>query len=80
MTTDDILNMTNPGAALISPDGSFVIYGKSELKWEDNKRETTYYYIPADSGKSYQYIGKEGGSDLKFSPDGKFISLKTKRG
>jgi dipeptidyl aminopeptidase/acylaminoacyl peptidase len=76
MTTDDILNMTNPGAALISPDGSFVIYGKSELKWEDNKRETTYYYIPADSGKSYQYIGKEGGSDLKFSPDGKFISLK----
>jgi len=76
MTTDDILNMINPGAALMSPDGSFVIYGKSELKWEDNKRETTYYYIPADSGESYQYIGEGGGSDLKFSPDGKFISLK----
>ncbi|NBC26517.1 MAG: prolyl oligopeptidase family serine peptidase [Bacteroidetes bacterium] len=76
MTTDDILNMTNLGSAIISPDGESVIFGKSELDWKENKRKTTYYYIPADSGNAYQYIGEEGGSDLNYSPDGEYLALK----
>lgn len=76
MTTDDIINMDRLGSAMISPDGESVIYGKSTLEWDDNKRETTYYHIPADSGAVYQYIGEDGGSDMKYSPDGKYISLK----
>lgn len=78
MTTDDIINMTQLGSAMISPDGEFVIYGKQELNWDENKRDTKYYHIPADSGDVYQYIGEDGASDLKFSPDGKYISLKRK--
>ncbi|MEX0646465.1 MAG: hypothetical protein WD139_01725, partial [Balneolaceae bacterium] len=78
MTTDDIINMTQLGSAMISPDGEFVIYGKQELNWDENKRDTKYYHIPADSGDAYQYIGEDGASDLKFSPDGKYISLKRK--
>ena len=76
MTTDDTLNMDRLGSSMISPDGNSVIYGKSTLNWEENKRDTKYYYIPADSGAVYQYIGEAGGSDLKYSPDGKYISLK----
>lgn len=76
MTTDDALNMKQLASAMISPDGESVIYGISELEWDDNKRETTYYYVPADSGEAYKYLGEEGGSDLKFSPDGKYLSLK----
>jgi len=76
MTTDDILNMTNLGTSVLSPDGESVIFGKSELNWKENKRETTYYYIPADSGKAFQYIGKEGGSDITYSPDGEYLALK----
>ena len=76
MTTDDILNMTNLGSAIISPDGESVIFGKSELNWKENKRETTYYYIPADSGKAFQYIGEDGGSNLTYSPDGSYLALK----
>ncbi|WP_069130650.1 S9 family peptidase [Rhodohalobacter halophilus] len=76
MTTDDIINMDRLGSAMISPDGNAVIFGKSTLNWDDNKRETKYYYIPADSGAVYQYIGEAGGSDMKYSPDGKYISLK----
>jgi len=78
MTTDDYINMVDLRAALISPDGSFVIYGKSELNWKENKYDTKYYHIPSDSGASYRYIGEDGGSDLKFSPDGKYLSLKRK--
>lgn len=76
MTTDDIINMDRLGSAIISPDGNGVIFGKSTLNWDENKRETKYYFIPADSGAVYQYIGEAGGSDLKYSPDGKYISLK----
>jgi len=76
MTTDDILNMTNVGSAIMSPDGESVIFGKSELNWKENKRETTYYHIPADSGKAFQYIGEEGGSDLMYSPNGEYLALK----
>ncbi len=75
MTTDDILNMDRLGSAILSPDGESVIYGKSTLNWDDNKRETKYYHIPADSGAVYQYIGEAGGSNMKYSPDGKYISL-----
>ncbi|TVR36280.1 MAG: S9 family peptidase, partial [Balneolaceae bacterium] len=76
MTTDDIINMNRLGSAMISPDGQSVIYGKTTLNWDENKRDTKYYYIPADSGAVYQYIGEAGASDLKYSPDGKYISLK----
>jgi len=76
MTTDDIINMDRLGPAMLSPDGESVIFGKSVLDWDENERETTFYYIPADSGNVYQYIGDDGGSDLKYSPDGKYISLK----
>ncbi len=76
MTTDDIINMNQLNSAMISPDGESVIFGKSELNWGENKRDTKYYYMPADSGRSYQYLGEKGGSDLKYSPDGSYISLK----
>lgn len=76
MTTDDILNMTYLCSAIISPGGESVIFGKSELNWKENKRETTYYYVPADSGKAFQYIGEEGSSDITYSPNGDYIALK----
>lgn len=76
MTTDDILNMNRLGSTLLSPDGESVIFGKSTLDWGENERNTKYYYIPADSGAVYQYIGEAGASDLKYSPDGNYISLK----
>lgn len=54
MTTDDGLNMVRVGNALLSPDGEWVFYSRSELNWEENKRDTTYYMIPADGGEPFQ--------------------------
>ena len=76
MTTDDALNMVDFGEAKISPDGNFVIWGKSELDWEENKRETTFFHTASDGKNTYQYLGEEGGSSLSFSPDGKFLAIK----
>ncbi|MEJ2237812.1 MAG: S9 family peptidase [Gemmatimonadales bacterium] len=76
MTTDDGLNMVGVSDAIMSPDGNWVFYSKSELNWKDNKREDTYYMVPADGGESFQYIGEAGGSSFQFSPDGKYLSFK----
>ncbi|MFQ5571518.1 MAG: prolyl oligopeptidase family serine peptidase [Rhodothermales bacterium] len=76
MTTDDGLDMVQVGNALMSPDGMFVFYRKSELDWDKNKRKSTYYMIPAEGGEPWQYIGEAGGSDFKFSPDGTYLAFK----
>ena len=78
MTTDDYLNMVGIGTSLISPDGESVIFGKRTLNWDENTYETKYFYIPAEGGETYQYLGEEGGSSITYSPDGKYLSLKRK--
>ena len=75
MTVDDALNIVQVDDALITPDGQWVFFSKSELNWEKNKREKKYYLISANGGEAYQYIGKEGGSNFQFSPDGQYLAF-----
>jgi dipeptidyl aminopeptidase/acylaminoacyl peptidase len=76
MTTDDGLNMARVGGAIMSPDGEWVFYSKSELNWKENKTDTKYYMVSAEGGEPFQYIGEAGGSSFQFSPDGKHLSFK----
>ncbi len=57
MTTDDGLDMVNVGGAIMSPDGEWVFYSRSELNWDENKRESKYYMIPSAGGDPFQFIG-----------------------
>jgi hypothetical protein len=58
MTTDDALNMTGVGKALLSPDGQWVLFSKSELDWDENERKTTWWRVPADgSEEPHRFIG-----------------------
>jgi dipeptidyl aminopeptidase/acylaminoacyl peptidase len=75
MTTDDGLDMVNVGGAVISPDGAWVLYSRSELDWEANKRKTTWWRVSAQGGEPYRYIGEDGGSGFTFSPDGSRIAF-----
>jgi dipeptidyl aminopeptidase/acylaminoacyl peptidase len=75
MTTDDGLNMVQVGSALMSPDGQWVLYRRSELDWKENERKTTYHMVAAAGGESFRYIGEAGGSSLRFSPDGTYLSF-----
>jgi dipeptidyl aminopeptidase/acylaminoacyl peptidase len=76
MTTDDGLNMISLGNALMSPDGEWVFYSRSELDWKENKRKTTYHMVPAAGGESFQYVGEDGGSSFQFSPDGNYLAFR----
>ncbi|HLP57410.1 MAG TPA: S9 family peptidase [Candidatus Deferrimicrobium sp.] len=75
MTVDDVLNIVQVDDAMISPNGQWVFFSKSELDWEKNKREKKYYMISASGGEAFQYIGKEGGTTFKFSPDGQYLAF-----
>lgn len=76
MTTDDALDMVQVGGAVLSPDGGWVLFSKSELDWDENERKTTWWRAPADgSAEPYRYIGEEGGSSFAFSPDGRWLSF-----
>lgn len=77
MTTDDALDMVQVGGALISPDGSWVLFSKSELDWEENERKTTWWRALADgSEEPFRFLGEEGGSAVQFSPDGSRLSFR----
>jgi dipeptidyl aminopeptidase/acylaminoacyl peptidase len=76
MTVDDALNIVRVGQPLISPDGKWVLFSKSELNWDKNKRESTYYMVSAEGGEPFQYISEEGGSGFQFSPDGRYLTFK----
>ena len=77
MTTDDGLNMVRVGDALMSPDGRWVLFSRSELDWEENERKTTWWKVPSDAGEEpYRFIGEEGGSSFAFSPDGRWLSFR----
>lgn len=75
MTTDDGLDMVGLGTVLMHPGGEWVLFSKSELDWDENKRKTTWWRVDADGGDPYRYIGEEGGSGVQFSPDGAWLSL-----
>ncbi len=76
MTVDDALDMVQVGGALMSPDGDWVLFSKSELDWKKNRRITKYFMIPAASGEAFQFVSDAGGSAFQFSPDGKYLSFK----
>jgi len=75
MTVDDGLNMVRVGNPVMSPDGKWVLFSKSELNWSKNKRKITYYMIPAEGGEEFQYIGETGGNSFRFSSDGKYLAF-----
>ncbi|MEL7121261.1 MAG: hypothetical protein AAFO07_17560, partial [Bacteroidota bacterium] len=76
MTTDDGLNLNSLRSAIISPDGQHIIYRIDTLNWKGNKRGGNYYHITVDGTDRFQFIGKAGASDLKYSPKGTYVSLK----
>ena len=75
MTTDDVLDVVQIENPVLSPDGRWVLYGRSELDWGENERKTTYYRVSAEGGEPFQFIGDAGGSRFTFSPDGSWLAF-----
>jgi dipeptidyl aminopeptidase/acylaminoacyl peptidase len=76
MTTDDGLAMVAVSPQALSPDGEWVLFSKRKLNWDDNEYETEVWMAPTDGGDAFRYLGEDGGSDFRFSPDGRYLTFK----
>jgi dipeptidyl aminopeptidase/acylaminoacyl peptidase len=79
-TLDDLLNLVQVSDAQISPDGTQLIYTKSEIKkWSDNKRVSSIWIANADGTDQRQLLGNDKDRSPSWSPDGRYVAFLSTR-
>jgi dipeptidyl aminopeptidase/acylaminoacyl peptidase len=77
---DDLLNLVQVSGAEMSPDGSQVIYSKSEIKkWSDNKRVTSIWIANTDGTDHRQLLSSDKDKSPAWSPDGRYVAFLSTR-
>jgi dipeptidyl aminopeptidase/acylaminoacyl peptidase len=80
ISLDDLAKLQRVGAPVVSPDGEWVVYTVSQVDTEEDKTQTHLWMVKWDGSVHLQLtFGKEGASEPKFSPDGRYISFMSGR-
>ena len=81
MTIADLIDLPGIGSLQISPDGSHILYTRSDSDWEENKRVSHIWRVASDGSSNVQLTnGDNGESGGVWSPDGAHIAFRAKRG
>src|SRR5262245_48292670 len=79
-TVDDVLDLAQVSDAQISPDGTRVLYTRSDLKsWKDNKRVSSVWLVTSDGKEPYQFLASDKDRTPRWSPDGSRIAFLSTR-
>ena len=81
MTIVELIDVPSVGSPRLSPDGTQILYTRTDTDWKKNGRTTHIYRIDADgSGEVRLTNGEEGESSPRWSPDGMRVAFLAKRG
>ena len=80
ISLDDLNRIVRVGAPVVSPDGAWVAYTASTVNSKEDKSVSQVWMVSWDGAVHLQLTSaKEGASDPKFSPDGKYVSFLSSR-
>lgn len=75
MSIDDQLRLKRITDTTMTPDGNSVLYTVRFLNWGENDFDTEHFLYRVDDQSTHQFIGKDGGEEFQFSPDGKLLAM-----
>ena len=74
-TVDDAIDMVRVSSPQLSPDGSRVLFTRSELDWEKNRRVSRIWVVGADGQGARPFTGSPDDRSAEWSPDGRWVSF-----
>lgn len=72
-TVDDAIDLDRVSDPQLSPDGSRVLFSRSELDWEKNRRTSSLWVANADGTGARRFTGGDGDGGATWSPDGRWV-------
>ncbi len=75
VTVDEVIDMVRVSGPRLSPDGSRILFTKSELDWDENKRESRIWVVGPDGEGMRPFTGSTDDRSPEWSPDGRWVSF-----